>query len=107
MEEVRGVIDSESVEGHDTLPLEGLGLRGAAGDKSRLVVFVRAPEGPYLRFCGDIGFEEIGEDDVLYLPPRPFSGSAFSAVVLHEGEVMGLMLNAHQVLQYGQKSPAV
>lgn len=81
-----------------TLTLATLGLLGLAGAPERLLVLVRAPHGPYLQFAAEVVQEELQSGDLLPLPARPFADSWFSALVVQDERVIGLMLDVERLL---------
>lgn len=103
VDEVREVVGSDSAPGSDGRPvktwnLETLGLSGRPGAPERLLVLVRAPHGPYLQFAAEVAQKELRIGDLLPLPARPFSASLFSALVVQDQRVVGLMLDVGRLL---------
>lgn len=97
VDEVREVIGS-GVLPQKTFALDSLGLSGRPGVPERLLVLARAPEGPYLQFRAEMVQKELQMADLLPLPVRPFAQSLFSALVVQEHRVIGLLLHVERLL---------
>lgn len=99
VQEILGSSRGESSLPFAPLSLESLGLSGRPGAPERFLVLARAPQGPYLRCSAEVAQKELNEVDLLPLPARPFSRSLFSALVIQDERVLGLMLDVGRLLR--------